>query len=597
MRRLGFTGRIIIILIATGLAVVTAVFATQVLASQANRSVTADLVRSVDRLELLSLVSDELGYGGGIHNFKNYVLRDGLYYGRANASFARAEDAINALRSLSNDDDQVEALDTLLLTVQAYRHNLELARDLHGRGFDPVDIDLVVRVDDSPAMSALYELEQDVVSARALADENARAALSRLDYAALITLALGIIIGLAMLLILRFSRQQSRKLYLKNKELDAAIQAKSRFLANMSHELRTPLTGVIGLSKLLSRTSLDDRQSKLVTTLTSSGESMRAIVDDILDLSKIEAGKMELENEQVAPATIIKQAADLFRAAATDEQITLETQIEPALEAPYQLDSLRVGQVLSNLLSNAIKFAPGGRVMISGKRDGAHLVFTVSDTGVGMTPEQQERVFGNYVQGDSSVSRQYGGTGLGLAICMRLIELMGGDIHVASEVGEGTRFTVLLPALQAETIALDADDPEETIQPTQASLSLLIVDDIETNRIVLSGLLRDHAASIDTASDGQEALDKYDAKQYDAIFTDINMPVMDGVELIRKIRAREDGGNTHRLPIFAVTANAYEEQRKTYYDAGVDDVLTKPFTQSALDRAIHSIPATRSDPA
>ena len=366
----------------------------------------------------------------------------------------------------------------------------------------------------------------------------------------------------------------------------AANKAKTQFLATMSHELRTPMNGVIGMAHVLRTTALDDAQSRHVDMMIQSADNMVAILNDILDLSKVEAGRLELELAPVNLREVCETVAGMWAHSASAKGVALRTLIDAATPQWVRSDALRVRQILLNLVSNAVKFTAAGAVTLSvgPAATGDALLIEVADTGPGMTESVRASLFSEYSQAGADIARRFGGTGLGLAISRRLAELMGGDISVASEPGIGSTFSVRLPMQPCEPAA-----PARRLAPEALNLhglNLLVVDDNEANRVIAATLLGAVGARVDVAASGTEALRMLKACAYDAVIMDVHMPEMDGIEATRRIRQGEAGPAD--VPIIALTADVVVGQASELVALGFDDVQAKPIAPPALISAIAS---------
>jgi signal transduction histidine kinase/ActR/RegA family two-component response regulator len=372
-----------------------------------------------------------------------------------------------------------------------------------------------------------------------------------------------------------------RELHTAKTAADDANRAKGDFLAVMSHEIRTPLNAVMGFANLLAETKLDEGQRGYVATITDEGARLSSLINDILDLTKIEEGRLNLERVPFAPVETAHEVMRLLSARALEKQIELrfEAQIfSPLLVAG---DPLRFRQILVNLVDNAIKFTPRGSVTLflnwTAPTPGigyGNLSVRVRDTGIGIAEEKRKKLFQMFVQADASTTRRFGGTGLGLAICQRLVALMGGDISVTSEPGKGSEFAFNLPT---SPLAL----PEESAQTSSPSAAIpahrprvLVVDDMETNRFLLEVFLHRNGFEPELAAGGEEAIRLAMANTYDAILMDLHMPDLDGFTATRRIRASESLGR--RTPIIALTASITKGTREKCLAAGMDEHLTKP---------------------
>jgi signal transduction histidine kinase/CheY-like chemotaxis protein len=365
----------------------------------------------------------------------------------------------------------------------------------------------------------------------------------------------------------------------------AASRAKSSFLAMMSHELRTPMNGVLGMAHALERTELTPQQRDYVATLLRSGGGLMTILNDVLDLAKIEAGRFEIEDAPFDLRLKMKKVLDLWRPAAEEKGLALVCDIHP--DAPHWVlgDAGRIRQILLNLVSNAIKFTSAGEVRITVDPAPGGARIAVSDTGPGLDAETQARLFKGFTQADSSIARRFGGTGLGLAISRELARLMCGDISLQSRLGEGSTFTLTLPLPAAERPADAAPIAAEAPTPAEAStLRALVVDDNQTNLEVARALLQAMGVTVAVAESGQESLDRLAAEPFDVVFMDIHMPGMSGDQALAAIRA--SGGAWAATPVIALTADAMAGERERLLGLGFDGYLSKPIEPAALVRAL-----------
>jgi len=377
---------------------------------------------------------------------------------------------------------------------------------------------------------------------------------------------------------------------------EAASIAKSEFLANMSHEIRTPLNGVIGMAEVLSRTALTPRQREMMSMILGSGRTLNLLLSDILDLSKIEAGALELVEEPMNLREAVTAAAAVFEAVARDKDLGFQLDFADDFHDQVVGDALRIRQIVANLTSNAVKFTSLGQVRVhaattAAPGGGVALSVSVQDSGEGFDPASSDQLFERFQQADGSVTRQAGGSGLGLPIARRLARLMDGDIACAARPGHGATFTfqAILGACEGDATCACKARPEPTdAQPeVERRLRILLAEDHPTNQQVVDLMLGD-AADLTIAPDGQAALAAFAAQPFDLILMDTQMPVMDGLAATAAIRARELDQGLARTPIISLTANAMPHQVQACLAAGADLHLAKPISIHGLFDAINA---------
>ncbi|MEN5168072.1 ATP-binding protein [Brevundimonas pondensis] len=366
---------------------------------------------------------------------------------------------------------------------------------------------------------------------------------------------------------------------------DAANRAKSQFLANMSHEIRTPLNGVIGVAQALARTNLDEQQREMLDLIHSSSRTLQTLLSDILDLARVESGRLELGDEPFDLARATEEAAQLYAAAARDKGLQFVVEVAPEARIWVHGDAVRLKQILTNLVSNAVKFTAAGFVSLTVDAGPQGLRFVVQDTGIGFDAETRERLFSRFEQADGDITRRFGGSGLGLAISQELAAMMGGGLGCESEPGGGAAFILTLPLRPAEApVAPTAAPPVEVPSSGEGGrrLRILVADDHPTNRRVVELILDQASVELVALEDGAQAVEACRASAFDLVLMDMQMPVMDGLTATREIRLHEVAMGMARTPIVMLTANALPEHIAAGMDAGADRHLAKPFSIEAL---------------
>jgi signal transduction histidine kinase/AmiR/NasT family two-component response regulator len=383
---------------------------------------------------------------------------------------------------------------------------------------------------------------------------------------------------------------------------NAANVLKSQFLANMSHEIRTPLNGVLAMADVMARGDLDGRQRERLGVIRESGELLLSVINDVLDLSKIEAGRLELAEHDFSLDEMAETALSGFSVLAGQKNLRFGMTVDSDAAGWWRGDSDRIRQILSNLLSNAVKFTAEGAVAARFSRSpSGGLRLTVSDTGIGISGEKLPTLFEKFIQADNSTTRRFGGTGLGLAICRELAQLMGGTVFARSIEGEGSTFTVELP-LQRAAMPTEQTAPASALDALEERrLRILAAEDNATNQKVLQAVMEPLDVHLHIVPDGKQAVEAWREGGFDLILMDVQMPVMDGVEAARTIRAAEAALGSARIPILALTANALVHQVESYLEAGMDGHVSKPIELTrlydAIETALSSTAAARAEAA
>ncbi len=395
----------------------------------------------------------------------------------------------------------------------------------------------------------------------------------------------------------------SNELNIAKEKAEDSARAKSSFLANMSHEIRTPLNGILGFVDLLKENIIDTQNKEYLNIIDNSSHHLLGIIEDILDFSKIESGKLEIEDIDFNTNNELQSIIDLFKAKASEKNISLEINIDKNLPKYLNSDPLRIKQILSNLLSNAIKFTSNGKkIFIDINYKNSSLSISVKDQGIGIHKDNLSHIFDSFTQENSSTTREFGGTGLGLSISSELVKLLAGEIKVTSEIGIGSEFNFCIPVkLSLSQIDVEVENKvENKIINEEIKLNgkVLVVEDNKSNQLFMKVILKKMGLEFDIASDGIEAVDKFKENapteatlgcRYDAILMDENMPNMNGMEATKKILEIEKENNLIHTPIIALTANALKGDREKFLNAGMDEYLTKPLNKKKLAETLSKV--------
>ncbi|WP_223497459.1 ATP-binding protein [Stenotrophomonas indicatrix] len=393
------------------------------------------------------------------------------------------------------------------------------------------------------------------------------------------------------------ARAQADALAAAKVEAEQAAAAKSRFLATMSHEIRTPMSGVLGMLEVLAHSPLDAEQQRILGVIEDSAQMLRQILDDILDYSRMEAGALRLEPVPLPVRPLLEGVHRLLLPQATARGLDLQLDIDEQLAQAHEVDGVRLRQIVFNLLSNAIKFTVKGSVRLQLEvlgptaEDGSQpLRLSVTDTGIGIAPEQLPTLFEPFTQAGAYIQRDHGGTGLGLSICRRLVQKMDGELKLESTLGEGTRVDVLLSLVEArseDVIALQAEHQQIALLPPDLRQArVMIIEDHPTNQAMMAWRLQQLGVPHVLVDDGQQALDRLAEESFDLVITDCRMPVLDGFGFTRLLREREGRNGQPRMPVLALTASVLDDDARRCREAGMDDVLAKPLSLATLRQAL-----------
>jgi signal transduction histidine kinase/CheY-like chemotaxis protein len=394
-------------------------------------------------------------------------------------------------------------------------------------------------------------------------------------------------------------QKQTEEQLIKAKELaEHSVKLREQFLANMSHEIRTPLNGIVGMAHLLSKTTLDEEQKQFMEAIKFSADNLMVIINDILDLAKIEAGRMHIEEAQLFVRQIVKNVVGMFSIKTAEKNIQLDIDMDPGIPEVLLGDPVRLNQILLNLVGNAVKFTQEGVVEVKVKmerefHDQVVLKISVIDTGIGIPEDKLDYIFDIFTQATTETTRKFGGTGLGLPICKKLIELQKGKIKVTSRLGEGSNFTFTIPYKKEKKAAQIAKDHSPSSEATTLpeNMRILLAEDNEINRMIVLTMLKrwkQIKTQVDVAGNGHEVLALLNKQEYDLILMDCQMPDMDGYTVTRIIR-KELGVPKSQVPIIAVTASALQQDKEKVFAAGMDDFIPKPFEQNELIDKILSV--------
>ncbi len=386
-----------------------------------------------------------------------------------------------------------------------------------------------------------------------------------------------------------------RELIEAKDKAELATNAKSMFLANMSHEIRTPMNGVVGMVEALKQTKLTEDQMEYLNIIDISSENLLSVVNDILDFSKVEAGQIELENITFNLQKVIDEVVKMLKFKSDQKDLFLKYEVDKNIPTFLVGDSLRVKQILINLINNAIKFTSKGGISIdckleSNTGDDVIIKLAVKDTGIGISEKAQEKLFESFTQADASTTRKFGGTGLGLAISKSLTKMMKGEIGVVSTEGDGSSFWFTICIKKATSKDIPIETNEKVLSTAIRSLNILVAEDNSINQRVARFIIERLGHNIEIAENGEVAIEKFEVGNYDILFMDIQMPIMDGIEATEKIREIENSRSTkYGIPIIAMTANTLKGDKEKFLAAGMNDYIGKPFKAAELSELIFKI--------
>jgi signal transduction histidine kinase/ActR/RegA family two-component response regulator len=408
----------------------------------------------------------------------------------------------------------------------------------------------------------------------------------------------GVLIGVALFWVIMLRRRVTKQTQVIEQKLieveklkaraEAANSAKSEFLANMSHEIRTPMNGILGMTELAMQADSVAEQRECLSTIRSSGDALLSILNDLLDLSKIEAGKFEIQEAPFSLRELLSESGKVFAFRMREKGLRFEAAVDDVLPDLLVGDAWRLRQILLNLLGNAVKFTAEGSIVLSARCEQTFLRLAVTDTGIGIPQEKQGQIFEAFRQADTHIARNYGGTGLGLSICLKLVSLMGGKIELTSEPGQGSTFSVVLPLKVAPEQGGRVAETDLASAASIPSLNILLAEDNLVNQKVAARLLEKQGHRVTVAGNGRVAVECFQKGPFDLVLMDVQMPEMDGLEATRAIRKIEATGEG-RIPIIAMTAQTMKGDRDNCFAAGMDGFVSKPIRLPELWSALRAV--------
>jgi signal transduction histidine kinase/CheY-like chemotaxis protein len=531
-------------------------------------------------------------------NISNVVAtNDSEYIKEIDSEIAKVQDDLNKLQKIADDDRTVKEIDELDTAVQkTLRFNKAIADSFFTKGKGPAE-KLIGTLKGKRLMDSIYLIAQNIeytrhrilVNLTTSNDKNGQKA--QLFNTILIILVLGCGAGLFWYIVNTLQRKETliQQLHDSEKTVKETALVKEHFMANMSHEIRTPMNAILGFTNLVLRRKLDDETKEYVETIKRSGENLLTIINDILDLSKLEAGMMRIEAAPFSIRGLLHSIEGMFKSKAKEKGIAIHADIDDDVPDTLEGDATRLTQIFINLVGNALKFTKKGSILIKvsneGKTDNSiQTGIAISDTGIGIDKDKQRNIFNRFQQADDTVTRNYGGTGLGLSIVKDLVLLQNGTIEVKSELGMGTAFKLMIPYKIAEEQSnyTFSSDAELNLMHDFMNVRILVAEDNEINQSLIKHLFKSWGLEYDLANNGREALAKLQNQKYSLILMDIQMPEMDGYTAVREIR-ESLGLNT---PIIAMTAHALAGEREKCLSYGMNDYISKPIREALLHKLV-----------
>lgn len=545
--------------------------------------------------DLLKNINSEIGYGGFIHNFKNMILRRDIegYAYEIDQNIADIYSRLSLLEETDDSEIWKKSIGDLKAVIHLYEKQYRLAKTLITEGLNPTEIDAIVKVNDEPALLALAVISMHIEKRHELAAIELQKLSNNAENWIIGGVSLSILLIITVAYIIRrFIRRltaQNNHLDLARIESDKANKAKSEFLSRMSHELRTPMNAILGFSELsLQDKTISPTISSNINNVHQAASSLLRILNDILDFSKLEVGKLELENISFNIRSLLSEVAAIFELQVKEKQLAFNVKVDTNVYEYINGDPVRVRQVLINLIGNAVKFTDKGSIKIkcSLNENDQMIYFVVSDTGIGLTPDQVNHIFEEFTQADTSTARLYGGTGLGATISEQLVKMMGGKIWAKSKPGKGSEFhfTLRLPksddSQSTESVNENMTPNTDISKDSESTKKILLVEDDQFNQALLRQQFSTLGYQIDVVENGKIALEKLKNNIFEIIFSDLSMPEMNGYQLVHEVK---NGSQVDiNTPMIALTANAMSGEKEKCLDSGFDDYCTKPVSLDDL---------------
>jgi signal transduction histidine kinase/CheY-like chemotaxis protein len=545
--------------------------------------------------ELKGLEKDIVKIGSNVSNFIS--TNDSAYVRGIDSEMVKVQDDLIQLQKISDDVKTEEEIDELDSTVQkTLNFNRTLLDSFNTRGKSSAE-KIIATLRGKKLIDSIHLISQNVENTRhailsgliASTDKNGEKVQRFNTILTALILVCGAVLFWYIIITIRRQLSLIRQLNISEKKVKEGAQVKENFMANMSHEIRTPINAILGFANLLQRKNLDEESKEYIQTIQKSGENLLTIINDILDLSKIEAGMVRVESTPFSIRALLHSIEIMLKPKADEKQLQLSVDVDASVPDTLEGDATRLTQILVNLIGNALKFTSKGNVLISITNEGisGNVIktgITVSDTGIGVEKEKLQHIFERFQQAEDSVTRKYGGTGLGLSIVKDLVQLQNGTINVESEPGKGTSFKLMIPYKIStdKVISVPVEENSLAAQSDFENVCILVVEDNEINQSLIKHLFKSWDLNYDLANNGAEAIEKLRLKKYELVLMDIQMPEMDGYTATQEIR-RNLKLDT---PIIAMTAHALAGEREKCLSYGMNEYISKPIREEQLHKLI-----------